>query len=450
MIVPRCSNGTPMALNSRRYHPDAIPIRSRPSDSRSMHASRLARITGLRIGSTRMPVPSLILLVRAAMAVSRVKDAMIGKLGSTRARMWSQIQIGSSPSCSFLTPYWSGALPAGSCGWAVKVCTAIPNVRAKPVILNSSSCVERWSAGKLCGVELLGIELAQHFQLLIGRRLGHAQVGGELQAKSGIFLNLLATDAGIERDHLHASLLVVESEHGKIGDDTEHSSGWKATGSPRVPAAQVSRAGDEIDMLDEASLFMLHRHHHLRQARDVVAASGAGQARLRLFRIADERTVQIAVLIDLRATHESDVDIAALQQQQHIRAAEHHVGAARAPLIVGGGRQLAGLDECADHSALEQDRQAGTTQTLREGRREKWDTDAGEDDLPVLELARAQDRQELGGGVALRSKHRKCPLRREPLRAIRRCRSWRGSRSTTSVHRRSVRDTAASPRPDPC
>ena len=87
MILPRCSNGTPMALNSRRYHPEAIPISSRPSDKRSMHASCLARMTGLRIGSTRMPVPSFTFLVRAAIAVSSVKNSMIGKLGSTPSKM---------------------------------------------------------------------------------------------------------------------------------------------------------------------------------------------------------------------------------------------------------------------------------------------------------------------------------------------------------------------------
>ena len=87
MILPRCSNGTPIALNSRRYQPEAMPISRRPSESRSMHASCLARITGLRIGSTRMPVPSFILLVRAAIAVSSVKDSMIGKFGSTPSRI---------------------------------------------------------------------------------------------------------------------------------------------------------------------------------------------------------------------------------------------------------------------------------------------------------------------------------------------------------------------------
>src|SRR5262249_47101865 len=79
MILPRCSNGTPIALNSRRYQPDAMPISSRPSDRRSMLASCLARMTGLRIGSTRMPVPSLSFLVRAAIEVRGVRDSVGGE-----------------------------------------------------------------------------------------------------------------------------------------------------------------------------------------------------------------------------------------------------------------------------------------------------------------------------------------------------------------------------------
>ena len=102
-----------------------------------------------------------------------------------------------------------------------------------------------------------------------------------------------------------------------------------------------------------------------------------------LRRIADEGAVEIAVLIDLRAAHEADVDVAALQQQQHLGAAEHHVGALRAALIVGRGRQLAGLDERADHPAFEQDRQAGAAQPLRQRGGQERDADAGEYHLPV-------------------------------------------------------------------
>ena len=74
----------------------------------------------------------------------------------------------------------------------------------------------------------------------------------------------------------------------------------------------------------------------------------------------------------------------------------------RAPLIVGGGRQLAGLDERADHAAFEQDRQAGAAQTLRERGGQQRNPDAGKHHLSVAELAGAQDGEQLRGGVALR------------------------------------------------
>ena len=106
-------------------------------------------------------------------------------------------------------------------------------------------------------------------------------------------------------------------------------------------------------MLDEAALLVLHRNNHVGQARDVVAAACSGQTCLRIVGVADEGRVQIAVLIDLRAAHESDVDIAPLQQQQHFGAAQHHVGALGAALVIGGWGQLARLNEGADHTALE-------------------------------------------------------------------------------------------------
>ena len=68
MILPRRSKGTPMASNSRLYQPEAMPMSRRPFESWSMLASCFASSTGLRSGSTRMPVPSLMRLVRAATA----------------------------------------------------------------------------------------------------------------------------------------------------------------------------------------------------------------------------------------------------------------------------------------------------------------------------------------------------------------------------------------------
>src|SRR5437660_12910354 len=96
----------------------------------------------------------------------------------------------------------------------------MPNVRSKPAITNSSSSRTSLFRGPLRGVELSGIELAQHFELLIGRLLGHAQVVGELQEKSRVVLKLLAVDAEIERQHLHVPPLGLESDYPQVGDHT--------------------------------------------------------------------------------------------------------------------------------------------------------------------------------------------------------------------------------------
>ena len=160
--------------------------------------------------------------------------------------------------------------------------------------------------------------------------------------------------------------------------------------------------------------------------------------------------VQIAVLVDLRAAHEADIDIAALQQQQHVGAAQHHVGALGAALLVGGGRQLARLDEGADHAALEQDGEAGAAQALRQRRRQQRDADAGEHDLPVLQLPRAQDRQQL----AKRCGAWLSVIVDAPAPAARRndfvhADQRRESRSRISARRRAARDTSCMPPPGP-
>ena len=113
----------------------------------------------------------------------------------------------------------------------------------------------------------------QKREFLIGRRLGHSQMGSESQGKSGIVLKFFLTDAGIERHHLHAPLVGIESEHRQIGDHAERAAGKQAACAPRVAAAQVAGAGDEIHVLDEAALLVLHRHDHVREAGNVVAAT---------------------------------------------------------------------------------------------------------------------------------------------------------------------------------
>src|ERR1700723_3767227 len=57
MSLPRLSNGTPTASNSRLYQPEAMPMMRRPSERWSMLESCLASVTGLRRGRTRTPLP---------------------------------------------------------------------------------------------------------------------------------------------------------------------------------------------------------------------------------------------------------------------------------------------------------------------------------------------------------------------------------------------------------
>src|SRR4029077_16242262 len=120
-------------------------------------------------------------------------------------------------------------------------------------------------------------------------------------------------------------------------------------------------------------------------------AAGSRQARLRMLRVSDEGAVEIPVLIDLRGAHEAYVHVTSLQQQQDLGAAQNHIGAPRAALIIGRGWKLTGLDERADDPAFEKNGQAGAAQPLRQGRRQERNADPGKYHLPVLELARTQD-----------------------------------------------------------
>src|SRR5215216_1630830 len=147
---------------------------------------------------------------------------------------------------------------------------------------------------------------------MLGWRLGDAKLFVEDQVEAGIVLNLIPRDAGIEGQNLHQARGFVERKYRKLGDDTEHSTFRQAALGAGLAAADEARAGNEIHMVDEATLLVLHRDNHVGQAGNVVATAGAGKPGFWMIGVADERGVQIAVLVDLRATHETDVDITAL------------------------------------------------------------------------------------------------------------------------------------------
>src|SRR5215470_15274577 len=162
-------------------------------------------------------------------------------------------------------------------------------------------------------VEPVWVEVAQDGELAAARRFGDREIVGHEQLEAGVVLDLSDRDAGVQGQHLHAPALVVEADDPEVGDDAIHAADHQTAIAPARAAPDEAGAGDEIDSVHKAPLLVLHGDDHVRKARDVVAAARTGKPRGRIVGIADEGAVQIAELIYLRAAHEPDVDVAALQ-----------------------------------------------------------------------------------------------------------------------------------------
>src|SRR5260370_25035513 len=118
----------------------------------------------------------------------------------------------------------------------------------------------------------------------------------------------------MQRQQLHPLRVLVEPEDAEIGDNAIHAAGSQPGLAPALLARQKAWARHEIDAVYEAALLMLHRDDHLRQAGDVVAATGSRQARRCVVWIPDERAVEVSVLVDLLAAHKAAIHIDPLHQ----------------------------------------------------------------------------------------------------------------------------------------
>ena len=96
------------------------------------------------------------------------------------------------------------------------------------------------------------------------------------------------------------------------------------------------------------------------------------------------------------------------KKQQHVSAAEHHIGTLGAALVVGRRRKLARLDKRTDDTTLEQNGEGRTTRPLRERRSQQGCSDSREDNLSVTQLTCAQDRKYLGRRIVMPLSHCKC------------------------------------------
>src|SRR6185295_13660498 len=86
-------------------------------------------------------------------------------------------------------------------------------------------------------IKPLWIELAQHRQLLLARRLNGLEARLEGQPKAGVVLDLFAAHARIEAQHLHLAAIGVEAHDGEVGDDAPHTALRQAALGARAPAA---------------------------------------------------------------------------------------------------------------------------------------------------------------------------------------------------------------------
>src|SRR5262245_15692361 len=297
---PRCLKGTPTASNSRAYQPAATPRISRPLLMTSSVPIALAATVGLRSGRTSTPVPSLMVVVRAAMAVSVPIASRIGKEGSTPRITWSQAQRDSKPSASARCAYRYSSSMSGVSVGPTKFLMARPN------------WVTRWCL--LAEEATLGVERAQQGQLVVGGRLGLGRRRDDLQREPGAVAHLLDSGAGVRCLDPHAPCLRVEAEDPQRGDHAGDAAEDQAGPGTSAVAVEPGGTGDEIHAGYEAPLLVGREDDHLSAQRgDVVGPAGARQPHLRLPVVgADDARVDVAELVDLGAAHEPAVQEPAL------------------------------------------------------------------------------------------------------------------------------------------
>jgi hypothetical protein len=109
-----------------------------------------------------------------------------------------------------------------------------------------------------------------------------------------------------------------------------------------------------------------------------------------------------AMSFDLCDADEAVVEEPALSHQEDVGGGGEHLGADGGTDLVGRSRQLARHEFDADHAAFEQHGQVRRLAALGDGRGHQGLTDAGEEDLAVLQQPAGGDRHDLvGPGVGV-------------------------------------------------
>src|SRR5262245_63096874 len=102
----------------------------------------------------------------------------------------------------------------------------------------------------------LRIQRAQHFELLVGGRLGRLDARRLEQGETGVLSDRVGRDPGVGGLDPHAPRLGVEAEDPERGDDARDAAEQEPGGAARAVAAKPRGARDEIHALDEAALLV--------------------------------------------------------------------------------------------------------------------------------------------------------------------------------------------------
>src|SRR3990172_308798 len=146
-----------------------------------------------------------------------------------------------------------------------------------------------------------------------GWRIGHAQPGGDLKGPSGLLLRLSGIDPAVDRgqDELSGFIRLQDTE---VGDDGRRATAAQTGRLALRTAAKETGRSAEVDLNGEATALVRgDQVGPIGPGGDLHTPARTRQAYLRVGVVANDRGIDISVLVDLRASHEPDRDEPALQ-----------------------------------------------------------------------------------------------------------------------------------------
>src|SRR5665213_411944 len=244
-----------------------------------------------------------------------------------------------------------------------------------------------------------GVKIAEHLQLLSGRRRCPGYGFGKADLPGALGLNRLAGHARVQRYDGQFARDRIGLHDAEIRDDAARALCLDAELLSAVGAGAVAKRCDEVDLVDERTPRHLHRDENFAVAgRNLGSAAPAGEPYLRVIVRAYDGGVEVGVAIELGAAKEADADALALQP-----VAEHlgyrNGGQRRVAQVAVADRKRQDVGFGIDSARLVDQRDVGRVRASRQIAGGRGRANADEADVLVAESAGGGDRHDLGGRV---------------------------------------------------